>query len=172
MSEPSSRFWSFSLAVYSDASVQAECLDLQDRHGIDVNLLLFCAYVGAVGGAIVPDTELRDAARLVDEWHKHIVQSLRRARRALKPFATDPSAVVASAAALRADVKAAELESERIEQMILEEWSTRRIAGWLRAQPAAAIAANIRNLFAIHRGSADAPEMPDHLIAAALAAAH
>lgn len=172
MSEPSSRFWSFSLAVYSDASVQAECLDLQDRHGIDVNLLLFCAYVGAVGGAIVPDTELRDAARLVDEWHKHIVQSLRRARRALKPFATDPSAVVASAAVLRADVKAAELESERIEQTILEEWSTRRIAGWLRAQPAAAIAANIRNLFAIHRGSADAPEMPDHLIAAALAAAH
>ena len=171
MSEPSSRFWSFSLAVYSDASVQAECLDLQDRHGIGVNLLLFCAYVGAVGGAIVPDTELRDAARLVDEWHKHIVQSLRRARRALKPFATDPSAVVASAAALRADVKAAELESERIEQTILEEWSTRRIAGWLRAQPAAAIAANIRNLFAIHRGSAEAPEMPEHLIAAALAAA-
>ncbi len=93
--------------------------------------------------------------RLVDEWHKHIVQSLRRARRALKPFATDPSAVVASAAALRTGVKAAELESERIEQTILEEWSTRRIAGWLRAQPAAAIAANIRNLFAIHRGSAE-----------------
>lgn len=171
MTEPPSRFWSFSLAVYSDAAVQAECLDLQDRHGIDVNLLLFCAYAGAVRGAVVPDAELRAAAGLVDEWHKQIVQSLRQARRALKPFATDASAIAASAAALRTDVKAAELESERIEQTILEEWSTRRIAGWLRAEPAAAIAANIRNLFAIYRGSADAPEIPDRLIAAALGAA-
>jgi len=171
VSEPSSRFWLFSLAVYSDTIVQAECLDLQDRHGIDVNLLLFCAYVGAVHSAVVPDAALREAASLVDEWHKHIVQNLRRARRALKPFATDPSAIVASAGALRTDVKAAELESERIEQTVLEEWSTRRIAGWLRARPAAAIAANIRNLFAIYRGSSDAPEMPEHLIAAALAAA-
>jgi uncharacterized protein (TIGR02444 family) len=171
VSEPSSRFWSFSLAVYSDTIVQAECLDLQDRHGTDVNMLLFCAYAGAVHSAVVPDAELREAASLVEEWHKHIVQSLRRARRALKALATDSPAIVSQAAALRTGVKAAELESERIEQTMLEDWSTRRIAGWPHAEPAVAVAANIRNLFAIYRGSVGAPEMPDHLIAAALAAA-
>jgi uncharacterized protein (TIGR02444 family) len=171
VSEPSSRLWSFSLAVYGDAAVQAECIDLQERHAIDVNLLLFCIYVGAVLRAVLPDAELREAASLVNDWHKHIVRSLREARRALKLFAVDSSLIGSSAARLRTGVKAAELEGERIEQAMLEEWSALRVDGWLRAEPAEAVDANIRSLFAICCGSAGQPEMPHHLVAAALAAA-
>ena len=92
--------------------MQAECLDLQDRHGIDVNLLLFCAYVGAIWQRRrARCANVRAAANRVDDWHKHVVRVCVAARRALKPFATDPSTIVASAAALRTGVKAAELEA-------------------------------------------------------------
>jgi uncharacterized protein (TIGR02444 family) len=167
VSEQKSRFWRFSLSVYADAGVQAECLDLQDRFGIDVNLLLFCAYVGAGHGALLPQPVLQEAAGLIADWHNTIVRSLRTARRALKQFAADRPA----AAELRGGVKAAELEAERLEQLMLEAWSGPRIAGWPRAEPEAAVAANIRTLFAAGNGAARQAGPPRQLIAAALAAA-
>jgi len=170
VSEPGSRFWSFSLAVYSGSGVQAECLDLQDRYGIDVNLLLFCAYIGAAYGAVLPDTALHEARDLVDAWHQEIVRKLRDARRALKPAAA-ASHIGASAAELRSTVKAAELEAERIEQTMLEEWSAERLKAWPRAEPETAVAANIQNLFALNGDAARPSEMPTHLVAAALFAA-
>ena len=40
--------WAFSLAVYGGDGVAEECLDLQERLGLDVNILLFAAFLGAV----------------------------------------------------------------------------------------------------------------------------
>jgi uncharacterized protein (TIGR02444 family) len=169
--EHQSRFWTFSLTVYGDAAVQRECLDLQDRYGIDVNLLLFCAFIGAVHGAVLPDHDLRQAVDLVSEWHKKIVTNLREARRALKPFATDGSSNVEAVASLRTDVKSKELEAERLEQMMLASWSRARVASWPRMQAAEAVTANIRALFALGAAAAGAPGQPHHLVAAAVAAA-
>lgn len=166
-----SRFWSFSLIVYGRSAVQRECLDLQDRHGVDVNLLLFCAFVGAVHGAVLPADDLKQAAGLVGEWHGKVVINLREARRALKPFAMGTSTMAAAAGAMRDNVKAMELEAERIEQTMLEHWSTARLGSWPRTQPVEAVTANIRALLALGAGSASAPELPHHLIAAAVAAA-
>jgi uncharacterized protein (TIGR02444 family) len=172
VNEPGSRFWSFSLAVYSSSGVQAECLDLQERYGIDVNLLLFCAYVGAVCGAVLPAVALREARDLVGVWHRDVVQMLREARRALKPFAAAaPSSSCAAAAELRNTVKAAELEAERIEQTTLEAWSADRLKAWPRAERETAVAANIRSLFALNHEAPRQPEMPAHLVAASLAVA-
>jgi uncharacterized protein (TIGR02444 family) len=168
--EHQSRFWTFSLTVYGDAAVQRECLDLQDRYGIDVNLLLFCAFIGAVHDAVLPDHDLRQAVDLVSEWHKKIVTNLREARRAL-PFATDGSPNVEAVASLRTDVKSKELEAERLEQMMLASWSRGRVASWPRMQTAEAVAANIRALFALGAAAAGAPGLPHHLVAAAVAAA-
>jgi uncharacterized protein (TIGR02444 family) len=42
-----SPFLLFSLSVYGSLGVQKECAELQDSFGIDVNLLLFCAFVDA-----------------------------------------------------------------------------------------------------------------------------
>jgi hypothetical protein len=39
-------FWEFSLKVYSTPEVAAECLALQHKFGLDINLLLFVTYVG------------------------------------------------------------------------------------------------------------------------------
>jgi uncharacterized protein (TIGR02444 family) len=167
VSEQPSRFWAFSLAVYGDAGVQAECLALQDRHGIDVNLLLFCAYVGAVGGAVLPVPALREAEDLVKAWHRDIVRNLRESRRRLKPFAAAASAIADAAAELRGAVKAAELAAERLEQLMLEEWSGARLGAWPRAEPSVAVAANIGALLAV----ADGAPQPSRLIAAAIAVA-
>jgi uncharacterized protein (TIGR02444 family) len=166
-----SRFWAFSLLVYDNAAVQTECLDLQDHHGIDVNLLLFCAYVGAVHSAMLSDTEVRHATGLVQEWHHNVVRSLRAARRALKPFAREPSSIDSLAAILRASVKTAEIEAERIEQTLLEDWSALRIDAWPRTRSSEAVAVNVQTLLAICNPSSQLSDLPKHLIAAALAAA-
>jgi uncharacterized protein (TIGR02444 family) len=169
VSKSESLLWSFSLAVYSDGSVQQECLNLQDQYGIDVNVLLFCAYAGVIHGAIMPESALREALDIVAEWNDKVVSGLRMSRRALNPFAIDqmsngPS--VPSAAALRNSVKAAELEAERIEQATLEKWSAAHLTAWQSGEPGAAAAANIRGLFTICCRSGSPPR-PDRLIAAA-----
>jgi uncharacterized protein (TIGR02444 family) len=167
--EGRSHFWEFSLTVYGAPGVQEECLLLQDRYGVDINMLLFCAYVGAIYGALLSDRDVLAAVAAAGEWNATIVGNLREARRALKPFAADLSATGALAAALRTAVKAAELEAERIEQMMLEAWSASRLEAWPRAQPETAVAANIAALLANHAIAACQPDLTSHLTAAALA---
>lgn len=168
MTERPLPFWTFSLAVYGDSAVQQECLDLQDRCGIDVNLLLYCTFAGAVHGAVLSEQDLRQAAGIVAKWQQEVVRSLRAARRALKPFATASSPIAGAAAALRAGVKAAELEAERIEQTMLQSFGAERLDAWPRDEPAAAVEANMRTLFAICAGPAPQPALPDRLVAAAI----
>ena len=169
---PSSDLWAFSLAVYDEPAVQKECLELQDRYGIDVNLLLFCVFVGAAHGAVLAERDIGQAAGVVRDWHENVVGALRAARRGLKPFATGPSPTASGAETLRNDVKAAEREAERLEQMMLERWCLERVDSWPRAEPIAAIAANIRALFAVRAVSGGHPDLPDRLMASALAAVH
>lgn len=172
MPEVQSRFWEFSLTVYGAPGVQEECLRLQDFYGVDINVLLLCAYVGGVHGGLLSDRDVSAAIAAVTEWNKNIVGSLREARRALKPFAAGPSTTGASAAALRTGVKAAELEAERIEQMMLEAWSAPRLDTWPRAAPETAVATNVAALLAAHGTAGGQPDPTSHLIAAALASAH
>jgi len=79
-----SSLWTFSLAVYDNVAVKRECLDLQDRHSVDVNLLLFCAFVGAVHGAVLSQADLRQVEGVVHDWNAQVVHSLRKARHAVK----------------------------------------------------------------------------------------
>jgi len=166
-----SQFWTFSLTVYREPAVQQECLMLQDRYGIDVNVLLFCAYVGAVHGAVLSAPELTDVSGAVAEWQDKVVRGLREVRRVLKPITSDATPVAAPAAALRENVKAMELEAERLEQMILERFCAAHIGGWPRAEPVAAVVDNIAALFALSIEKTPRPAPPAHLVAAALVAA-
>ena len=49
MQNDDGRFWAFSLDVYGRPGVAPACLALQDRHGLDVNLLLFCCWAASQG---------------------------------------------------------------------------------------------------------------------------
>ena len=167
-----SAFWLFSRSVYGTAGVQEECLLLQDKYGIDVNLLLFSAFVGAVHGALLPTEELRNASAAVALWQEHVVRSLRTIRRAMKETEPPHPVVAAPIHDLRESIKSAELEAERIEQVALEAWCQSRVESWPRAESSAAVTANMRALFALSGALAQEIALPANTLAAVRMAAH
>lgn len=111
-----SPFWTFSLSVYGRKGVPPACLTLQDQSGVDVNVLLFCLYLGSRGRAL-SQADVAAIRETVEHWRHDIVVAIRQARRSLK----EPPAPFQGPAvdALRKAVKAAELEAERIQQETL-----------------------------------------------------
>ena len=110
MSQSDNAFWRFSLAVYAADGVAGECLDLQARHGIDVNLLLFVVWLGASRRRTMNPSDVERASDRIRQWHDETVRPLRSVRVALKPL------VEPGVREFRARVKALELEAEQIEQ--------------------------------------------------------
>jgi len=109
-------FWEFSLEVYARPGVAPACLRLQDRDGLDVNLVLFAIWAGGAKGSLGA-AALSRAVALSAIWRKDVVGPLRRARRALK--APDVPVEVAGAATLRTRVKSAELAAEKLQQHMI-----------------------------------------------------
>lgn len=112
---PANLFWDFSLVVYGRPGMAPACLALQDRHGLDVNLLLLCCWAGERGRALAP-AEIEDLVAVVRPWQEEVVRPLRAVRRWLKHQAAVPADL---AGALREQVLARELDGERLEQLIL-----------------------------------------------------
>lgn len=108
-------FWQFSGAVYGRRGVAEACLSLQERHRLDVNLLLFCAWAGSNGRRLDGGDIglLRSTAR---PWHDQVVTPLRQVRRWLKQQTAVPDDV---GEAFREEVKALELQAEMLEQLML-----------------------------------------------------
>jgi len=108
-------FWQFSGTVYGRPGVAEACLDLQDRHGLDVNLLLFCAWAGTRGRRLDGGDIglLRSVSR---PWHDAVVAPLRSARRWLKQQAAVPDDL---GEAFREEIKSLELQAEMLEQLVL-----------------------------------------------------
>ena len=108
--------WDFSVEVYARPGVAPACLALQDRLGVDVNLLLLCCWAGA-NGRLLSNLDLAAALTGVREGQDEIVRPLRALRRRLKAgvagIPTD------QAEAMRRRVGDLELEAERIAQMRL-----------------------------------------------------
>jgi uncharacterized protein (TIGR02444 family) len=101
-------FWAFSLSFYAAPGVAETCLALQDEAGVDVNLLLFALWHAASGRGILDEAALAGAAAATAEWRGCVVEPLRAVRRFLKGAAPE--------SALRAAVKAAELQAEEAAQ--------------------------------------------------------
>ncbi|MGH6664348.1 MAG: TIGR02444 family protein [Pseudolabrys sp.] len=165
-----SPFWDFSIAVYGASRVERECLALQDQFGLDINLVLLCAFLGRDGIALTPD-DIASVRQEVQSWQQNVVSALRAVRRRLKTVTTTNADAANAAADLRANVKVAELESERIEQTMLEQWATARLATRPRGDPRDMVPANLQALLAGYGIGADRPADAAlrHLIAAALA---
>lgn len=108
--------WSFSLSVYDAPGVADACLAAQDGHGADVNLLLWAAWLAAQGHLLTAE-ELAEAQAATDPWRDEVVRPLRAIRRRLKTGpAPAPDAITDP---LRQQIKAAELEAERVQQQVL-----------------------------------------------------
>jgi uncharacterized protein (TIGR02444 family) len=105
-------FWNFSLAFYGRPGVSPACLELQDRHGRDVNLVLYACWVGLSGRGRLTEADIALAAAKNNPWRQEVIEKLRAARRAIKEQA-------AEAAQFYAAAKAIELEAERLAQQRL-----------------------------------------------------
>jgi uncharacterized protein (TIGR02444 family) len=121
--EAAARLWTFSMAVYGEPGVEAACLDLQDRCGLDVNLLLYACWV-AVHGVVLERRHIEALGDFARPWRQAAIEPLRRIRRRLK---LDPLGMPApEVEAFRQRVKAAELEAERL---LLAAWARRATLG-------------------------------------------
>lgn len=159
--------WAFALAIYGRDGVADECLRLQERLNLDVNLLLFAAFSGALKGVRLDSQDIATANAVVADWHGEIVVTLRRARRALKaPSAAADNPLRGASATLRAQVKVAELEAERIELAMLWQWSQLRLAGRPRTDRAQALAGNLSAVLASYGAAAGEAAVPCLLEAA------
>ncbi len=114
---PRNEFWDFSLAFYGDSAVQEACLDIQDNHGADVNLMLFCLYQASVGHCLADDT-VRHLDAQVAAWRGEVVQPLRAIRRHLKPLPFPLSEDAQTD--VRNDIKRLELRAEMHQQLHLD----------------------------------------------------
>ena len=115
MSEAAAEFWRFSLAVYAQPGVAPACLVLQDEFGRDVNLALYCCWLGASGRGRLSRPALDAADRDIAPWRHQVVEHFRAARRAIK------DAGAAGSESLYTKAKAIELEAERLLQSRLAE---------------------------------------------------
>ncbi|MDB5364196.1 MAG: hypothetical protein JWM77_123 [Rhodospirillales bacterium] len=102
---PAGALWSRAEALYGEPGIASACIALQDRWGLDVNLLLLCAVAAPIDATRL-DRMLEAAAR----WHD-VVAKFRQARRAAA--ALDPT--------LRPGLLAAELDLERAQQRAITE---------------------------------------------------
>ncbi|MBX9944899.1 MAG: TIGR02444 family protein, partial [Reyranella sp.] len=111
-------FWNFSLELYSGDGVAEACLDLQERRGCDVNVLLFCCWLGASGRPTLTAERLRSILAASDAWQSEVVKPLREMRRRLKDRSW-PGALPETVDAVRRRVADAELAAEHAEQLKL-----------------------------------------------------
>jgi uncharacterized protein (TIGR02444 family) len=145
---PANPFWDYALELYRRAGVEAAFLELQRRHGIDVNIVLFCCWL-ARRGMLADEAVLGRIAETAEAWQEDFVRPLRTVRTRLKAALTEPrpGSIPARwpelAAALRRRTLAVEIDGERLEQLLLVELAA---ALTDRAMPGVALAsANLRN---------------------------
>jgi uncharacterized protein (TIGR02444 family) len=106
--------WEFSLSIYQRGGVEAACIELQDRLGVDVNIVLACCWAGLAGDflgdeffrQLIADQELK-------LWSVTVIQPLRQVRRQLKQH---PTGQVKS---LRQQILQGEISAERVHQDML-----------------------------------------------------
>jgi uncharacterized protein (TIGR02444 family) len=145
-----SPFWRFSLGFYRRPEVAAACIELQERAGVDVNLLLFLLWQATLKRAL-SSAEVAALEQRIAPWRNATVIPLRSVRRSLK----SPPALVAAATAelFRTKIKAVELEAERLQQEAMNELARASPIGRERPSTQDAARANVASYAAIARVS-------------------
>jgi uncharacterized protein (TIGR02444 family) len=100
--------WSFSLAFYDRAGVAAALLALQDRFGLNVDLVLFAIWLGLSGRGRLDERQADAAQRAVRPIELEVIEPLRAHRRRLKGVNDD------DVQRLRERIKLLEIEAERV----------------------------------------------------------
>lgn len=130
-------FWSFSLALYCRPPVAQACLDLQERRGADVNLLLAICWLAARGYETGLEG-LAAAERAVAGWNEAVLKPLRSTRRRL--VSDFPDLAKADQQSIKHGILSVELECEKVAQAQIAK-ALEPHAGALSGVPARQLAA-------------------------------
>ena len=112
-------FWDYSVSIYGKPDVADACIFLQDKYGLDVNLLLFCVWLGASGRGSLDVNEIDGCRRRTGDWRARVIEPLRSIRRACRdePLGV-PEFLLQIFRPLMLDI---ESDAEHIEQLVLAE---------------------------------------------------
>ncbi len=114
-------FWTFSCQVYE--KTQDILLEMQQRQGLNVNLLLFCVWFAANNQGVLTKIEIKKLLTAIHIWHERIVLPLRALRQDLK----EPGLPAWSTQARR-DVLDTEISAEHIEELMLTDAAPPKLA--------------------------------------------
>ena len=113
-------FWAFSGRTYGKPGVAEACLALQDRYGLDVNMLLFCCWYGCTRGPL-DEATLDRILSFADPWATHVVRPLRAVRTWMKATGCEQAEISESdCTSLRERIKQLELDAEKLQQDTLQ----------------------------------------------------
>ncbi len=113
-------FWNFSLAIYGRSGSSERCLALQNDHGFDVNLVLFCIWVGQNWGSM-PTSIRAESIEFSTNWGQQVVQPLRKLRTDMKGNTLLSKQLPGDEyEEFRSAVKKLELAAEKKQQAFLE----------------------------------------------------
>ena len=116
---PEHPFWDFSLKLYREKAVAPACLALQNDYAADVNILLYCCWLGVAGAGRLSEADMRRVVAAVDAWQSDMIRPLRRLRQRLKQgFEPVPEDTCQR---LRQAIQLLEIDAEHVEQLLLAE---------------------------------------------------
>ena len=138
-------FWSYSLTQYSNPDCETFCLDAQNTHGLDVNLILFSVWLATQNRILNLDL----LPRFIKQHQQGIVTPLRDLRIKMKAKAHSNEQI----SNLRDSVKRLELQAEQLEQWWLFQHSTTLSESDKQIDPVAIAKANLKQVYELGVGS-------------------
>ena len=108
-------FWDYSLEVYRRDGVSSALITFQDRHNLDVNILLLCLWAGQSGHGQLDDADFGHVFGVSANWNPEIVCVIRAVRIRLR----DEIALVPKelSDAVRKKLLELEIDCEHVEQL-------------------------------------------------------
>jgi uncharacterized protein (TIGR02444 family) len=160
MGKRTESFWDFSVRCYEEPGVADACLTLQESHALDVNLILYCCWMGVSRGRCEKAT-FEAVLSFSELWSGQVVRPLRGARAWMKSTGCEQLGDFRDACmALRERVKALELEAEKLQQNVLAAMTgsgAQRIPA--SAERLSAVVANLRMYLVMRRADLDAASL-------------
>jgi uncharacterized protein (TIGR02444 family) len=112
-------FWDFSVSFYRKPGVADACLFVQDRYGLNVNLILFCIWAADTGSGMLTSTQVSTALQRVADWEEQVIKPLREIRRTCRHEALGIPEFLLQTFVPK--IETVELEAEQVEQLVLAE---------------------------------------------------
>lgn len=107
-------FWDWSLYIYEQPNVSKTLISLQEKGGLNINLILWCCWIIERNGEAPSDSLIKTASDKISPITKTVTSPLREARRNIKKLSSEILITDAQSA-----IKSAEIITEKLEQSIL-----------------------------------------------------